>query len=51
MERWGIRESLCAVELFIRKVSITEFSADFAVNGINRKPHPKCNPSMGKAVA
>jgi len=24
MERWGVRERVCAVELFIRKGSITE---------------------------
>jgi len=29
MESWGVREGLCAVELFIRKVSITKTQRGF----------------------
>jgi hypothetical protein len=39
MERWEVRERVCAVELFIQTGQLQRLSADFAVDGINRKSY------------
>jgi len=39
MERWRVRERVCAVEMFIRTGSITETQGGFHVNGIDMKPN------------
>jgi len=52
MERWGVRERVCPVELFIRTGPITDTQRGFLRERNQQEaPISKCIPSMGKAVA
>ena len=40
MECWGVRERVCVLwNCLFGQGQLQRLSADFAVNGINRKPH------------
>jgi len=52
MECWGVRERVCAVELFTQTRSITETQRVFHHEQNQQEaPISKCNASVGKTVA